>query len=223
MQKNNVTYEVLISGIPFKTEHGGFGYCSITLIKDGEDIVLFDVGHYAVRGEVLKIMEKYNVKKVFLSHLHYDHCVNADLFCKPNIKIYLNKKEFNYLNNIQPQDIYTYKPFKDIVNQDNLILFDDSINITENVKAIETIGHSAGHSSLVFKNGDKNIIIAGDAIKTNDEYAEDGNVSIKPYNSVNYNKTKHYIKQNFDVIILGHDSVIEGGVHRPNDFKTIPL
>ena len=126
-------FELLIPGIPYKTKYGGIGYSSVSVIKDGNDAILFDVGHYAVRGEIIKILQKYKINKVFLSHLHYDHCLNIDLFLNRGIKIYLNKKEWLYLDNIKSGDVFTFKFFNKIIKKNEIILFDKEFNISKNV------------------------------------------------------------------------------------------
>lgn len=204
-----VLYKLLIEGLPYKTKGGGLGYSSISLIKDNQDVILFDVGHYAIRENIIKIIKKYKVNKVFLSHLHYDHCLNIDLFLNKEINIYLNIKEWNYLKKIKSDDIYTFKFFDKMVKRKDIVLFDKKFNITNNVSALETIGHTAGHSSLSFIKNKKKYIIAGDAIKTYRDFKEFKKTDVPPYDYKSYIETKKYIIENFDVIILGHAGIIK--------------
>lgn len=210
-----VLYKLLIAGLPYKTKNGGFGYSSISLIKDGKDIILFDVGHYAVREDIIKIIKKYKINKVFLSHLHYDHCLNIDLFLNRGIDIYLNIKEWNYLKNIKPYDIYTFRFFDKIVKKGEIKLFNKSFNITKNVSVLETIGHTAGHSSLSFVKDKNKYIIAGDAIKTYRDFKNFKMADVLPYNYKSFIETKKYIIENFNVIIPGHSDVIKNGKYKP--------
>jgi len=207
------SYKLLIPGVPYKTAYGGLGYSSISLISDGQDNIIFDTGHYAVRGEIIKILKKNKINKVFISHLHYDHCLNVDLFIKKGVRIYLNKKEWQYLDKIRPDDIYTFKFFKKIVRRGDIQLFDKEFNISKNVRVLETIGHTAGHSSLSFIKGGKKCIIAGDAIKTYKDYKKIDNFDVTPYDPKKFIATKKYIIDNFDIIIPGHSGVITRGRH----------
>ncbi|MCX6793125.1 MAG: MBL fold metallo-hydrolase [Candidatus Falkowbacteria bacterium] len=203
--------KVIIPGIPLKTKFGGIGYCSISLIKDGKDVILFDVGHYAVREKIIDTLKKYKINKVFISHLHYDHCLNIDLFVKKGIKIYLNEKEFLCLDKIKKEDVYTFKYFKNIVSSKNLVLFNGEFNISKNVSAIETIGHTSGHSSLIFKMKNKHCIVAGDAIKTYKDYKNITSFDVVPFSVSALIKTKKEIVYNFDIIIPGHSGAIING------------
>jgi glyoxylase-like metal-dependent hydrolase (beta-lactamase superfamily II) len=209
---------LLIPGIPYKTKYGGFGHCSISLISDGEDVILFDAGHYAVRGEILKILEKYKINKVFISHLHYDHCLNVDLFIDRGINVYVNRKEIEYLKKIRNDDIYTFKFFNKIINSKNLILFNKEFNISRNVRVLETHGHSVGHCSLAFQCGAKKYLVAGDAIKTYKDYENIKLADTKPYNYNQLIDTRRFIIDNFDVIIPGHSGIIEKGKKPLNKF-----
>lgn len=206
-----VSYKLLIPGLPYKTVYGGFGYSSVSLIRDGHTNILFDVGHYAVRSQMIKFLKRYKINKVFISHLHYDHCLNIDLFLNKGISVYLNKKEWDYLNNITSKDIYTFRLFNKIVKRSDIILFDKDFNISENVRVLETIGHTAGHSSLAFNRNGKKYIVAGDAIKTFKDFKIINKSDVSPYNYRKFIATKKYIISNFDIIIPGHSNLIENG------------
>lgn len=213
-----VSYKLLIEGLPYKTKNGGLGYSSISLIIDGKDIILFDVGHYAVRADIIKIIKKYKINKVFLSHLHYDHCLNIDLFLNKGVDIYLNVKEWNYLKNVKANDIYTFKFFDKIVKRGDIILFNKKFNITKNVSVLETIGHTAGHSSLSFLKNNKKYIVVGDAIKTYKDFKDFDKADIPPHDYKCFVKTKKYIIENFDIIIPGHSGIIKDGKYKQKKF-----
>lgn len=214
-----IEFKVLIPGQPFKSEYGGFGYCSVSLIKDENDIILFDVGHYAVRAEIKKILNHNKINKVFISHLHYDHCLNLDLFLNKNIKIYIHENEFKYLNNVKKNDIYTFRFLNKIITKRDIVLYDKEFNISKNVSILHTFGHTIGHSSLVFKKGIKKYILAGDAIKTYNDYKDIYNFDMEPYNRQQLINTKKEIIKNFDIIIPGHSNIIIDGKKPKNSFK----
>src|SRR5699024_2943524 len=141
----------ITKGVNIKPNKGAFGYASITLLKDGNENILFDTGSYGVRNVIKDLLKKEKIDKLFISHLHFDHCSNVDLF--RNSKIYINKKEI--LKIINEYDVNTFK---------------DEINISNNIKTVLTYGHTVGHSSLEFKQGKRRILVAGDAIKSLNDY-----------------------------------------------------
>lgn len=200
-----VDFEQITKGINIKPNKGAFGYASITLLKDENENILFDTGSYGVRNVIKDLLKKQKIDKLFISHLHFDHCSNLDLFI--NSKIYINERELKNLfeNN---EDIDLYKPLLKIINEYDVTTFNDEINITNNIKTVLTYGHTVGHSSLEFKQGERRILIAGDAIKSLNDYLnsnEYGNAQ----NPDEYIKTKENIKSNYDVIIPGHSDIID--------------
>lgn len=210
-------FKLLIPGIPYKNKNGGFGYASISVIRDGRDNILFDVGHYAVREKIMEIIKKFKINKVFISHLHYDHCLNIDLFLNKGITIYLNRKEWEYIKRPRANDIYTFRFFNKIVKRQDLTLFERQLNISNNVTAIETVGHTAGHSSLIFVKNGKSYILAGDAIKTDKDFKNPNLSDVEPYDLKRFITTKKYIIDNFDIIVPGHANIIREGKSDKNN------
>lgn len=200
-----VDFEQITKGINIKPNKGAFGYASITLLKDGNEKILFDTGSYGVRNVIKDLLKKEKIDKLFISHLHFDHCSNLDLF--RNSKIYINEKELrNLYENNDDSDLY--KPLLKIINEYDVNTFNDEINISNNIKIVLTYGHTVGHSSLEFKQGKRRILVAGDAIKSLNDY-----LNINKYgnaqNPDKYIKTKENIKNNYDVIIPGHSDIID--------------
>ena len=200
-----VEFEQITKGINIKPSKGAFGYASITLLKDGNENILFDTGSYGVRNVIKDLLKKEKIDKLFISHLHFDHCSNLDLF--KDSKIYINEKELkNLFENNDDSDLY--KPLLKIINEYDVNTFNNSINISDNIKVVLTYGHTIGHSSLEFKQGERRVLVAGDAIKSLNDYLcsnEYGNAQ----NPDGYIKTKENIKSNYDVIIPGHSDIID--------------
>ena len=158
--------EIISKGFPFKPERGCFGYASCLLIRDKVNI-LFDTGGYNLRSEIIKIINQ--IDCVVVSHLHFDHCSNLDLFANSNVPIYISDNELEYFNNHQKDDIDLFKYFNLIKNDLNIKKIYGTTFITENVKIIYTVGHTPGHISLVINN---DTILAGDSLKTYNDYKD---------------------------------------------------
>lgn len=209
-----VKFEQITKGINIKPEKGAFGYASITLLKDGNENILFDTGSYGVRNVIKDLLKKERIDKVFISHLHFDHCSNLDLF--KDSKIYINEKELkNLVENNEDSDLY--KPLLKIIDEYDIYTFNEEMNISNNIKIVLTYGHTIGHSSLEFKQGETRVLVAGDAIKSLNDYLnskEYGNAQ----NPDEYIKTKEKIKNNYDIIIPGHSDIID-----KNNLNNSPL
>jgi len=111
---------------------------NVYLIKLNGKNILIDTSSSANKKELKDYLEKLNINKIeiiILTHYHWDHVKNLDLF--PDVKIYGSKKDFND------------EKIKDI----------KKIDIPE-FKIIETPGHSKG--SICISYGD--VLFSGDTI-----------------------------------------------------------
>ena len=87
-----VEYEIIVNANNLRQRSGFLALANATLITCDSGPVLFDVGHYYNRATLLEGLANQgmttdDVKAVFLSHLHFDHCNNVDL--SPTQKFWL--------------------------------------------------------------------------------------------------------------------------------------
>ncbi len=105
-----------------------------------------------------------DVKLVALTHMHLDHTDGLKFF--PKQEIIVGDYEFNHPNNNMPSTFPSwFKPNKVVYKQNRIEVFNDAYPITasEDLLYIPTPGHTLGHSSIVFKTDDFDIIFAGDS------------------------------------------------------------
>ena len=77
--------DILTYGFSFTSDQGGFGYSSVSLLEVGSQRILIDTGPSSRRAWVLKALqarglELEDIDTLILTHLHWDHCQNADMF-----------------------------------------------------------------------------------------------------------------------------------------------
>jgi N-acyl homoserine lactone hydrolase len=99
--------DLLIPGLPAKADHFLFGICSLMLLRDGKRTILFDTGPYRVRPMLVEALAAHGlapeqIDTVFVSHLHWDHIENIDLF--RHAEILVPRLEFEYAAAIRPSD-----------------------------------------------------------------------------------------------------------------------
>jgi len=116
-----------------------FGSCVYLLIIDNKKIII-DTGARANRQELIQYLKELkltpeDIDIVILTHNHYDHIENADLFSKA--KVYGNKNDFKQEN----------------------ILNIDTLNMPE-LKIIETPGHTPGGICILYKD----VLFSGDTL-----------------------------------------------------------
>ena len=93
--------EVLLPGFSVSSDQGTLGLCTVTLVR-GEKLTVVDVGHFGRRTMLVETLEDHGISpeeigRVILTHAHWDHSQNTDLF--PNAEIVISKQELEYSRN----------------------------------------------------------------------------------------------------------------------------
>ena len=207
----NKNLYLVLPGFPGRSNRGFCGWCSVTLITSPV-LILFDTGFYTDRGELLNNLHNIGyspeqIEVVVLSHLHYDHCLNACLF--PNAEIIVSTDEVKYALSEQGY------PRRDINVIDNVQYFLDTLRvkqvkggevITKGITTLLTPGHTPGGLSLCIKeeHGGRTIVVAGDSIKNGRE-AVLGEASMVFGSIDEARQSIHKVLSLGDLIIPGHD------------------
>ena len=136
-----------------------------------------------------------DVKLVVLTHLHLDHTDGLKFF--PRQEIIVGNQEFKHANGNMPTTYPKwFKPNKVDYRNDRIDIFNQaySISTSEDLLYIPTPGHTAGHSSIVFKTDDFDIIFAGDTSYNQEQVIKGELAGI----SSDYKKSRQTYKQLID-------------------------
>ncbi len=209
--KINKNMYLVLPGFPGQSNRGFCGWCSVTLITNPA-LILFDTGFYTDRGVLLNNLHNIGyspeqIEVVVLSHLHYDHCLNASLF--PNAEVIVSVDEVKYALSEQGYSR------RDVNIIDSVQYFLDTLNvkqvkggevITKGITTLLTPGHTPGGLSLCIKeeHGGRTIVIAGDSIKNGHE-AILGEASMVFGSKDKARQSIHEVLALGDLIIPGHD------------------
>ncbi len=162
-------YDIIVKGNNLRLKQGFLGLANATLVFSADGPLLFDVGHHVNRPELLAGLQRHglapkDVKAVFLSHLHFDHCNNIDLFSQS--KVYVSEREWDYADNPHDDDPFVPWLIREQLKKHDLALMPAEGRIAEGVNAIAVPGHTPGSYGLVLDTADKGrVVLAGDAIK----------------------------------------------------------
>jgi glyoxylase-like metal-dependent hydrolase (beta-lactamase superfamily II) len=211
-------FSILVPGVPIYTDLGFVGFCNIVLIEADSKYIIFDPGHYGNREYLLRELNSSGLKPsdidyVIVSHLHYDHAINALLF--RNAKVIVSEAERNYAMN-QANDPYIADFLLQVLS-DKLILVHDNDEL-HGIKFVELPGHTRGTMGVLLDDG---TAIVGDAIKYVDD-AVRRKTSFAYYNLDEANKSIVKILSLARLIIPGHDIpfyVINGEVKPVNQMQ----
>jgi N-acyl homoserine lactone hydrolase len=141
---------------------------------------------------------------VVVTHLHWDHCGETDLF--PKAKIYVQKEELETARSPFPKLLsngYVKKMLEEI---DYTVITGDK-EIAKGVKIIFTPGHSYGFQSVLVEAETRRILIAGDTFTFFKNIEQDPPVISGFYVDLKqYQKSLEKIERlKADLILPGHD------------------
>lgn len=164
-----LSYDVLVRGNNLRLENDFLGISSVVLLRSKSGPMLFDTGGYISRLGLLAALRNRglapgDIKLVFLSHLHFDHAHNIDLF--PNAKFIVSRREWDYARAPHPDDIMTPWGVHAQLEKGNLEFIDGEGTLDEGIHFFPAPGHTPGCYALELATLDKGtVIVAGDAVK----------------------------------------------------------
>lgn len=162
-------YDVLIAGSNLKLATGFLGISTVVLLEAGGKKILYDTGGYTSRQglrDALKArgLGPIDIDVVFLSHLHFDHVHNINMF--PEAKVLVSKTEWEYAKNPHENDDFMPFGIHYYLERMDLEFYDGEGELEPGLSFFPAPGHTPGLYSMVFESGDRGtIVIAGDAIK----------------------------------------------------------
>src|SRR3954466_4441408 len=166
--------DALVEGFPGKaTAHGGLGWSGITLLRGGGRVVLVDTGGFGVRAPLAYALAEYgvapgDVTDVLLTHVHYDHAVNALLF--PAARVWISAADLEWARG-KPAE---FDPVPELYAAEldrnpRTRRLDGDGAVLPGIDAIAAPGHTPG--CLVFRvtTDAGPVLFAGDAVKNRAE------------------------------------------------------
>jgi N-acyl homoserine lactone hydrolase len=161
--------DILLSGFPGTSDRGTLGWSTVAAVATAKGTMVVDTGSFGDRAVLLesikrKKIDRLQVATLFISHLHYDHCLNADLF--PNARVIVGAKEWEYAHSDEPErkgDTFVPKCFLPYIASRNPVLVEEGRELDDGIRVIELPGHTPGCIGLWLEK-DK-LVIAADALK----------------------------------------------------------
>lgn len=159
--------------------------CNVTLLRDGDRTVLFDVGagpdFMPTAGKVLEALETTgltpeDITHVVFTHAHPDHLWGLlDEFDEPlfaNAAYMIGRAEFDYW--MDPATVDSIGAARTTfavgaqrrlaVLEDVIERFEDGAEILPGVAARATVGHTPGHMAFELRSGSESLMVIGDSI-----------------------------------------------------------
>ena len=128
---------------------------------------LLDAGSHSNRRQMIPRIREHGVEPediryIFLTHLHWDHANNVDLF--PQAELFVSRPEWEFATN--EFDFAYYPPTIEMLQKRHpTIIGANGEMIVEGVRAYLTPGHSVGSTSYAVEMNGETYVLAGDAVK----------------------------------------------------------
>ncbi|MEV6410027.1 MBL fold metallo-hydrolase [Kribbella sp. NPDC051718] len=153
----------LLNGYLMPTDQGNPAFCAVYLIETPAGRVLFDCGHVGRRRALLTALSERglspaDIDAVVLSHGHWDHLQNADLFGR----VLLHPAELRYLRNPAPEDLGTPRWAAGVLDGLEIGEVVEADEVLPGVAVIELPGHTPGSIGLVVEQD--SAVLTGDAV-----------------------------------------------------------
>jgi len=157
--------EALFSGFPGRSSRGFLGWSAVYLITtDKGRRILFDTAGYNERATLIAALEQRglspdDIDVLVLSHLHFDHAANWDLFTRANI--FVHQIEMEYACSPQADHAELRYHARALREERNVRLIGADCELESGVELLHVPGHTPG--SMAVKIGGS--VLCGDALK----------------------------------------------------------
>jgi N-acyl homoserine lactone hydrolase len=163
------TVDTLLQGFSVSSDQGSIGFCGVYLICAGSRRILFDCGHTGRRRALLSALtarrlRPADIHALVLSHAHWDHIQNADLFTTADLLVH--PAEMDYLARRPVDDPVTPPWSVTIVEQLKISATCDGMEIAPGVTVTDLPGHTTGSIGLTVQTPDGTAILTGDAVSS---------------------------------------------------------
>lgn len=134
-------------------------------IEEGKRWILVDTGapNQALLNNALTQVgiEPADIDTVILTHLHFDHCANTELF--PSARFILQRREWEFAHHPAASQREIYVPeLIDMVGERNLVLVEDYYEVADGIAVHLVPGHTEGQQAVSVSTVEGTYVLAGD-------------------------------------------------------------
>ncbi len=220
--------DVLLCGAGINFQQGDLALSTIILIRsrgaDGKEVrTIVDTGHAGMRRNLLEALAKHgltvdDIDIVCLTHVHWDHVQNIDLF--PHAKVVISRTEWDAIQGEEPRDLMTPAWTKHLIPRDHVMPIEPGDDVIPGVEFIAAPGHTAGCIALEMQIDGEVVVITADAVPWA-EVARLERSALVFWNVEESQETVRKLVARADVMYPGHDRpfrLVNGKVEYLTDF-----
>ncbi|HWE89538.1 MAG TPA: MBL fold metallo-hydrolase [Pseudonocardiaceae bacterium] len=164
---------VLTTGSPIDAAEGAIAFCGVYLVEStGPDgsihRIVVDTGHVGRRPHVLGALDERglspaDIDQVVLTHAHWDHVQNVDLF--PEAEIVVSTAELDSIAAPSARDLATPAWTRLIFHDYRVTTVAPGTEITPGVGVLDAAGHTPGSIAVTVATGPgETSVVTGDAL-----------------------------------------------------------
>ncbi|HZU75741.1 MAG TPA: MBL fold metallo-hydrolase, partial [Dehalococcoidia bacterium] len=157
----------LLEGFGLGSDQGVIGFCSVFLVRAGGSTILFDTGHVGRRLVLQAALQREGVRPedvnhVVLSHAHWDHVQNIDLFDRADLMIHPDERR--YAHRPHRNDWATPAWTGAAIETARITEVRGGDELAPGVQVVDVPGHSPGSIALAVATDEGMACLSGDAL-----------------------------------------------------------
>jgi N-acyl homoserine lactone hydrolase len=198
----------LLNGYSLSTTQGNPAFCAVHLVESEGRCLLFDCGHVGRRRQLLEALAGHGLQPadictVVLSHGHWDHLQNVDLF--RNARVLLHADELDNLASPPAHDLGTPRWTRRLLENLDVRITKEGEQLLPGVEVLELPGHTPGSIGLAVSTDAGSVVLSADAVPTAAD-ARAGVASGHPYDRRRADASVERVIEIADVVYPGHDA-----------------
>lgn len=179
---------------------------TVTVVRSGHQVILYDVGDYQGRLRLLEQLRAVDVQPeqvtlVVLSHLHWDHALNFECFSSSQFVIAARERA----SARHPgRDRATPRFLLEALERGTRLSDVECDGpLSSDVRYLHTPGHTAGHLSLVVETSQGTVVLAGDACPQRESWLH-GVPDLVFFDEALARSSVDLIRRTADIVVPGH-------------------
>jgi glyoxylase-like metal-dependent hydrolase (beta-lactamase superfamily II) len=198
--------DVLVGGTVRHHDDGNIIWTAVSLVRSHGTAMLFDAGTFQQRFAVKRRLEALgleprDVHRVVLSHLHWDHALNFEMFREA--EFVLTRAEWDSVQREPGRDTATPQFLWAALEAQVSVKMVDEVEWPDDVQVCPVPGHTVGHLALAVDTARGRVMLAGDALPNQESWLS-GSPDPIFYSREEARRSLAYMVAHSDVIVPGH-------------------